>query len=184
MRTSAASAPGSPLSCVIASTPSTGSTVLCRGLAQTGIVGQPDEYIAIAVYNRFAAQWGYPPAYEPATTRVARAMEQTATPNGVFAVHAYWYDFALLLRTIRNAAEPTDWLDHVDRLLVTPRYVHISRRDTGAQALSLDGQPGLDLRDGDRVRCRRSEHHVNLFRIGTDFFHVLRTKLKWGEGQN
>jgi LPS sulfotransferase NodH len=136
MRTSAASAPGSPLSCVIASTPSTGSTVLCRGLAQTGIVGQPDEYIAIAVYNRFAAQWGYPPAYEPATTRVARAMEQTATPNGVFAVHAHWYDFALLLRTIRNAAEPTDWLDHVDRLLVTPRYVHISRRDTGAQALS------------------------------------------------
>jgi len=49
--------------------------------------------------------------------------------------------------------------------------------------LSLDGQPGLDLRDGDRVRCRRSEHHVNLFRTGSDFFQVLRSKLKWGEGQ-
>ena len=49
--------------------------------------------------------------------------------------------------------------------------------------LSLDGQPGFDLRDGDRVRCRRSEHQVNLFRTGTDFFHVLRTKLKWGERQ-
>jgi NAD+ kinase len=47
--------------------------------------------------------------------------------------------------------------------------------------LSLDGQPGLDLTDGDRVRCRRSEHQVNLFRRGTDFFQVLRTKLKWGE---
>ena len=47
--------------------------------------------------------------------------------------------------------------------------------------LSLDGQPGVDLRDGDRVRCRRSEHQVNLFRTGGDFFHVLRTKLKWGE---
>ena len=47
--------------------------------------------------------------------------------------------------------------------------------------LSLDGQPGLDLRDGDRVRCRRSQHTVKLFRSGTDFFHVLRTKLKWGE---
>jgi NAD+ kinase len=47
--------------------------------------------------------------------------------------------------------------------------------------LSLDGQPGLDLRDGDRVRCRRSEHQVSLFRTDTDFFHVLRTKLKWGE---
>jgi NAD+ kinase len=47
--------------------------------------------------------------------------------------------------------------------------------------LSLDGQPGVDLQDGDRVRCRRSEHQVNLFRTTGDFFHVLRTKLKWGE---
>jgi NAD+ kinase len=47
--------------------------------------------------------------------------------------------------------------------------------------LSLDGQPGVDLRDGDKVRCRRSAHSVSLFRTSADFFHVLRTKLKWGE---
>jgi len=47
--------------------------------------------------------------------------------------------------------------------------------------LSLDGQPGVALRDGDRVRCSRSAHKVNLFRTGTDFFEVLRTKLNWGE---
>ena len=47
--------------------------------------------------------------------------------------------------------------------------------------LSLDGQPGVALRDGDCVRCSRSAHKVNLFRTGTDFFEVLRTKLKWGE---
>ncbi len=47
--------------------------------------------------------------------------------------------------------------------------------------VSLDGQPGLDLKDGDRVRCRRSEHRVSLFRTEGDFFQVLRTKLKWGE---
>jgi len=47
--------------------------------------------------------------------------------------------------------------------------------------LSLDGQPGLDLRDGDRVICRRSEHQVSLFRTEHDFFSVLRSKLKWGE---
>ena len=55
------------------------------------------------------------------------------------------------------------------------------RSDDEVAYLSLDGQPGLDLRDGDRVRCRRSEHKVCLFRTDTDFFHVLRTKLKWGE---
>ena len=55
------------------------------------------------------------------------------------------------------------------------------RSDEEVAYLSLDGQPGLDLRDGDRVRCRRSEHKVSLFRTDTDFFHVLRTKLKWDE---
>jgi NAD+ kinase len=73
------------------------------------------------------------------------------------------------------------------RPLVVPDSVEIEillRSEEEVAYLSLDGQPGLDLRDGDRVRCCRSEHQVNLFRTGTDFFHVLRTKLKWGERQN
>ena len=70
------------------------------------------------------------------------------------------------------------------RPLVVPDSVVIElllRSDEEVAYLSLDGQPGLDLRDGDRVRCRRSEHRVSLFRTDHDFFHVLRTKLKWGE---
>ncbi len=73
------------------------------------------------------------------------------------------------------------------RPLVVPDSVEIEillRSEQEVAYLSLDGQPGLDLCDGDRVRCRRSEHQVNLFRTGTDFFQVLRTKLKWGERQN
>ena len=67
---------------------------------------------------------------------------------------------------------------------VVPDSVEIDlvlRSDEEFAYLSLDGQPGLDLRDGDRVRCSRSEHKVSLFHTDTDFFHVLRTKLKWGE---
>ena len=70
------------------------------------------------------------------------------------------------------------------RPLVVPDSTQIElvlRSDEEFAYLSLDGQPGLDLRDGDRVRCRRSEHKVSLFRTDTDFFQVLRTKLKWGE---
>ena len=70
------------------------------------------------------------------------------------------------------------------RPLVVPDSVEIDlvlRSDEELAYLSLDGQPGLDLRDGDRVRCIRSEHKVSLFHTETDFFHVLRTKLKWGE---
>jgi NAD+ kinase len=72
------------------------------------------------------------------------------------------------------------------RPLVVPDSVEIEillRSEEEVAYLSLDGQPGLDLRDGDRVRCRLSEHQVNLFRTGSDFFQVLRTKLKWGERQ-
>jgi len=70
------------------------------------------------------------------------------------------------------------------RPLVVPDSVEIEillRSGEEGAYLSLDGQPGLDLRDGDRVRSLRSEHQVNLFRTGSDFFQVLRTKLKWGE---
>jgi NAD+ kinase len=70
------------------------------------------------------------------------------------------------------------------RPLVVPDSVEIEivlRSQDELAYVSLDGQPGVDLHDGDRVRCRRSEHSVNLFRTGTDFFQVLRSKLKWGE---
>jgi len=47
--------------------------------------------------------------------------------------------------------------------------------------LSVDGQVGLPMLDGDRVRCRKSQLQVKLLRIQGTFFDVLRTKLKWGQ---
>ena len=54
---------------------------------------------------------------------------------------------------------------------------------TGAEEayLSLDGQIGMPLHDGDSVRCTRAEHDAKLLRFHNKFFEVLRTKLKWGE---
>ena len=48
--------------------------------------------------------------------------------------------------------------------------------------LSIDGQVGEPLMDGDRVICRKSKYRVRLLRTGNrNFFDVLRTRLKWGE---
>jgi NAD+ kinase len=47
--------------------------------------------------------------------------------------------------------------------------------------LSIDGQLGMPLFDGDRIRCRKSEHVVRLLRAHKTFFDVLRSKLKWGQ---
>jgi NAD+ kinase len=47
--------------------------------------------------------------------------------------------------------------------------------------LSVDGQVGMPMYDGDRVRCRKSEHQVKLLRVQGTFFDVLRSRLKWGQ---
>lgn len=47
--------------------------------------------------------------------------------------------------------------------------------------LSIDGQVGMPMYDGDRVACYKSEHQVKLLRIQGTFFDVLRAKLKWGQ---
>ena len=47
--------------------------------------------------------------------------------------------------------------------------------------LSVDGQIGMPLQDGDRLRCRKSELQIKLLHVSGTFFDVLRTKLKWGQ---
>ena len=48
--------------------------------------------------------------------------------------------------------------------------------------LTLDGQVGLPLREGDTVAIAKGRARIRLLRFPQkDFFSVLRTKLKWGE---
>ena len=107
-----------------------------------------------------------------------------ATPTGSTA-YSLSAGGPVLVPTV-NALVVTPVAPHslTHRPLVVPdsSVVEIMLRSEEEVAyLSLDGQPGLDLRDGDRVRCRRSEHQVHLFRTGGNFFQVLRSKMKWGE---
>jgi NAD+ kinase len=58
--------------------------------------------------------------------------------------------------------------------------------NTGAEEayLSVDGQIGMPMCDGDRVCCRKSEYQVKLLRVRGTFFDILRAKLKWGQDLN
>jgi NAD+ kinase len=47
--------------------------------------------------------------------------------------------------------------------------------------LSIDGQSGMPMLDGDRVLCRKSRYQVKLLHTKGTFFDVLRLKLKWGQ---
>jgi len=47
--------------------------------------------------------------------------------------------------------------------------------------LSLDGQVGMPIQDGDIVHCVKADHPAKLLRFQKTFFGVLSAKLKWGE---
>jgi len=47
--------------------------------------------------------------------------------------------------------------------------------------LSIDGQVGVPVQEGDHLCCRRASHTVKLLRMKKTFFDVLRNKLKWGQ---
>jgi NAD+ kinase len=86
----------------------------------------------------------------------------------------------------------------VDALIVTPVAAHsLTHRplvvpktskieiiiSTGAEQayLSVDGQVGMPIQDGDRIYCSNSQQQVKLLRMSGTFFDVLRAKLKWGQ---
>lgn len=87
----------------------------------------------------------------------------------------------------------------VDALVVTPICPHlltlrpiVVRGDSSlivrvegipnVALLTVDGQQAVELRVGDELRCHRSDHTVNLVRLGEmGFFEALRSKLSWGE---
>jgi NAD+ kinase len=48
--------------------------------------------------------------------------------------------------------------------------------------LTLDGQVGLPLKVGDRVRVKKADYRARFVLLhDRDYFRILRTKLKWGE---
>ena len=54
--------------------------------------------------------------------------------------------------------------------------------DRDSVLLTVDGQEGTSLFNGDVVLCKKSEFQVKLLKLAErSFFDVLRTKLKWGE---
>ncbi len=74
------------------------------------------------------------------------------------------------------------------RPLIVPAHLPLAirlgprRAETPRVLVSLDGQPGCELRIGDEVRVRRAEIPLRLLLpAGRSFFEVLRRKLKWGK---
>jgi NAD+ kinase len=71
------------------------------------------------------------------------------------------------------------------RPVVLPQRCEVEvelRSSAGAVALTVDGQEGIELADGDRVSVRRSEHPAAI--VASPYrsrYEILHAKLRWGE---
>lgn len=55
------------------------------------------------------------------------------------------------------------------------------REEVSDLGLTIDGQEGMPLQYGDKIKVRRSSRHAYLLRTGNRYYKMLRSKLSWGE---
>ena len=167
---------------IVASTPRSGSSLLCDGLALTGVLGVPVEYFNPVHREALAARWG---CGSHLSGYLGGLCRMRTTPEGVFAAELHW-EHALRLREelgrtgaatgAAAGARPTGLdldAEIFERVLPGLRYIRIIRQDVDKQAVSFciaaqTGRwgdiPGQDLGGGvaepiyrfeDVDRCRR-----------------------------
>lgn len=127
---------------IICSTPRTGSTLLCSLLESTGVAGRPKSYFREEDADRWARQWGIGPIVT-GTDRIARFMSAATnagtTENGVFAARIMWgsmEDVVASLAVIYPGVAPGGPIDLINHAFGRARFVHITRDDVVAQAVS------------------------------------------------
>ena len=146
---------------LVCATPRSGSTLLCDLLDQTGVAGHPDEYFEalrhsgvprqpheyfdpdrhVNIVERLAFREMPDRAPEPSELwqpetydRYLRwALEEGTTPNGVFGAKLMWTHLLDVAERLDRPADPALLEERLPEL----RYVHVTRGDKVAQAVSL-----------------------------------------------
>jgi LPS sulfotransferase NodH len=125
------------MSCLVTSSPRTGSWLLARSLAATGVAGRPAECFQPMAYQRYARARSRP---VPVGEYFDHCVAEGTTDNGVLGTILKWNGFRWLL-ALRRALAPTPTpvpadAESADGLFPHPRYVHLYREDTARQAIS------------------------------------------------
>lgn len=128
-------------SCIICSTPRTGSTLLCALLASTGIAGQPQSYFRKEDAGRWAKRFGLPPGNGSAPDFSAfldGVLSAGTSPNGVFSVRIMWGSMEELTANLATVGVglPGSEVDRIGQAFGPPHFIWLRRLDTLAQAIS------------------------------------------------
>jgi LPS sulfotransferase NodH len=130
-----------PLAYVICTSPRTGSTLLCRGLANTGRAGAPDEFFDRPAEN--LAYWMRRFAISNQSEFASKIIDATSTPNGVFGVKLHWTAYPDMHQAFADSLTPR-LVDARNRSLnellherfSMVRYIWLRRLDKVAQGIS------------------------------------------------
>lgn len=151
-----------PSSYVICTSPRSGSTLMCRMLAATGRLGVPDSYFHRPSLDAWANAFDIPKAL-PDHERVSRCFEAARIkgPGGadVFALRQQYPGLAFLCATLATHIPEADGdQDRLQRQFGPLRFIHLTRRDKLAQAVSLirASQTGLWHRHADGTDLERN----------------------------
>ena len=133
--------------------PRSGSTLLCDLLARSGVAGAPESYFREASIPEYSKRWRLEfgdQGWDDSYLRTVRAHGERST--GVFGMRIMWSDMQPLLSRLADL-HPGDQSDRarLRSALGVERFVHLTRQDRVAQAVSLviAAQTGLWHRNAD-----------------------------------
>lgn len=117
---------------IIASSPRTGSYLLCEGLEACGVAGRPTEVFSPEFQGIWRHRWGLP-GDVGFDSYFDCALRHGTTANGVYGLKIHWMHVD---RLARQAGRPDAGDAIIEDLFPSARFVHIVRRDRRAQAIS------------------------------------------------
>ncbi len=124
-------------SCLIVTTPRTGSWLLAEALQATGMIGEPQEYFGWEGFSAWSKEFGLTPQ-SPYRCFVEEVLAYATTETGFFSAKLHWSQLQQLVAKIRTS--PGEWPEAPGKVLrvLFPdlHFIHLSRADTPRQAIS------------------------------------------------
>ena len=128
---------------IICTTSRTGSTLLCTMLSATGIAGNPDSYFHVPSLDRWAKQWNLRPLRSDPDADLFRSVTAAVLKAGtantdIFGLRLMRKSFGYLAQLLAacDPGQPDD-ATRFKRAFGSPLYIHLTRGDKIAQAVSL-----------------------------------------------
>ncbi len=123
---------------LICASPRSGSTLLCNLLAASGVAGRPESYFRRQDLDEYAEEWRLSRDAEGRfafADYLAAARKASRTPNGISAIRLMGSTLPELLAALAGLW-PGPRADLLTRAFGRLRYLHLSRTDRVAQAVS------------------------------------------------